>query len=151
MAQDAPFPAVEVLKEALRNGDVAVKAENLQLLAQAMAMSKNYTSQIPVLKKAAELSGEAKPYLYLGQAHMAAYEWDKAAFALQKALDIGGLEDRASVYMQLGTAYYNLRDYGGARGAFREAAKFEDYSEQASQWLQFVNREVERQEALRQM
>ena len=148
MAEDAPYPAIEIIKQGLDNGSIEDNAQNLQLLAQAMALAKDSEGQIPVLKRAAELSGEARQYLYLGQAQISQYQWADAAQSLQKALDIGGLDRPGSVYMQLGTAQYNLKRYSRALQAFKEAAAYEDYARQAKQWVSFVNQEIQRERAI---
>ena len=149
MAEDAPNPAIDVLKQAMRAGTVDASADNLQLLAQAMSLAKEYEQQIPILQRAAELSGQARQYVYLGQAQVALYDWEAAAASLEQALDIGGLERPGSTYMQIGTAYYNLKHYSRARQAFKEAAAFADYRDQARQWITFVNQEVQRETAMR--
>ena len=148
MAEDAPYPAIEIIKQGLDDGTLEDSAQNLQLLAQAMALAKDSEGQIPVLKRAAQLSGEAKQYLYLGQAQISQYQWSDAAKSLQKALDIGGLDRPGSVYMQLGTAQFNLKRYSRALQAFKEATAYEDYAKQARQWVNFVNQEIQRARAI---
>ncbi|RZO85695.1 MAG: tetratricopeptide repeat protein [Oceanococcus sp.] len=151
MAEDAPYPAIEIIKQGLDDGTIEDNAQNLQLLAQAMALAKDSEGQIPVLQRAAELSGEARQYLYLGQAQISQYQWADAASSLQKALDIGGLDRPGSVYMQLGTAQFNLKRYSRALQAFKEAAAYEDYAQQARQWVAFVNQEIQRERAIRNL
>lgn len=151
MAEDAPYPAIEIIKQGLDDGTIEDNAQNLQLLAQAMALAKDSEGQIPVLQRAAELSGEARQYLYLGQAQISQYQWADAANSLQKALDIGGLDRPGSVYMQLGTAQFNLKRYSRALQAFKEAAAYEDYAQQARQWVAFVNQEIQRERAIRNL
>ncbi len=51
--------------------------------------------------------------------------------------DLGGLERPGRAYMQIGTAYYNLKRYGQAMQAFKEATTFSDYRDQAKQWVVF--------------
>ncbi len=148
MAEDAPFPAIEILEQGLSDGRIEETAQNLQLLAQAMSLAKEPEAQIPVLEKAARLSGEARQYMYLGQAQIALYRWSDAAKSLEQALKIGGLDRPGSVYMQLGTAYYNQKAFSRAKQAFKEASAFEDYASQADQWVRFVNQEIKRVRAL---
>ena len=149
MAEDAPYPAVDVLQSAMKAGLVEESAANLQLLAQAMSLAKDPEGQIPVLKKAAALSGEAKDYMYLGQAQLALYQWAEAAESLERAVRIGGLERPGSVYMQIGTAYYNLKRYSRARQAFKEAGQYPDFAQQSAQWVRFIESEVARDQAMR--
>ena len=150
MAQDAPFPAIRMIEQGLENGTVEETADNLELLAQAMSLAKETEAQIPVLEKAARLSGEAKQYLYLGQAQIALYRWKDAARSLEKALDIGGLDRPGSVYLQLGTAYFNLKRFNPALQAFKEAGAFDDYRDQSRQWVRFIGQEIKRVQALRE-
>lgn len=148
MAEDAPFAAIEVIEGGLAEGRIEETAGNLQLLAQAMALAKDVEGQIPVLEKSAALSGEAVQYMYLGQAQVALYRWNDAATSLEKALEIGGLERPGSAYMQLGTAYFNDKNFSRALQAFKEASAFDVYAKQAQQWVRFVNQEIERFRAI---
>ncbi len=148
MAEDAPFPAIGLLQDAMQSGAVTESAENLQLLAQAMALAKDNEGQIPVLEKAAAMAKDADLYLYLGQAQMALYRWKDAAKSLQTALDIGGIDRRGSVYMQLGTAWFNQKRYARASQAFKEAAAYPDQAQSARQWVRYVDQEVQRQRAM---
>lgn len=148
MAEDAPYPAAELIREGFEAGTIEENAQSLQLLAQALALAKDSEGQIPVLEKAAKLSGEARQYLYLGQAHIAQYQWAEAAEALQQALKIGDLDRPGSVYMQLGTAYYNQKRYSRALQAFKNAGAFEDYAQQSRQWVAFVEQEIQREKAI---
>lgn len=150
MAEDAPYPAVEVIQQGMAAGTIEETAANLQLLAQAMALAKDSEGQIPVLEKAAALSQDSQQYVYLGQAQIALYRWKDAAESLTKALDIGNLDRPGSVYMQVGTAYYNLKKYSQALQAFKEAGAFADYATQAQQWQRFVQSEIQRARAMRQ-
>ncbi|MGB1557846.1 MAG: tetratricopeptide repeat protein [Oceanococcaceae bacterium] len=148
MAEDAPYPAIALLQEAMQSGALEESADNLQLLAQAMALARDSAGQIPVLARAASMARDADLYVYLGQAQLSLYRWADAADSLQKALDIGGLDRRGSVYMQLGTAWFNLKRYSRASQAFREATAFADQASAARQWVNYVNQEVARHKAM---
>ena len=148
MAEDAPYPAISVLQEALAAGTVKASADNLQLLAQAMALARDSEGQIPVLARAASMAQDADLYIYLGQAQLSLYRWADAAESLQKALDIGGVDRRGSVYMQLGTAWFNQKRYSRASQAFKEATAFPEQAEAARQWVRYVGQEVARQKAM---
>lgn len=148
MAEDAPYAAIELMKREMRAKRIEPNADNLQLLAQAMALGKEYEQQVPVLERAAELSGEAKQFLYLGQAQMALYRWADAAKSLDRAVQIGGLDRLGNIHMQIGTAYYNIKRFSQARRAFRAAANYPDTAQKASQWVRFVDKEVERERAI---
>ncbi|WP_420429179.1 tetratricopeptide repeat protein [Algiphilus sp.] len=144
MSMDIPYPAMGVLQAGMESGAIEESAANLQLLAQAMSLARESEAQIAVLEQAAQLSGEAKHYMYLGQAHIALYHWKAAADAFNKALAIGGLDNPGSVLMQMGSAYFQMKAYGRSLQAFEQAAEYDTYRTQALQWVEFVQREVER-------
>lgn len=148
LAEQAPYGAVRVVREGLESGRIADTIENLQLYAQALSLAQEYEAQLPVLEQAAQKSGQGKHYVYLGQAHSALGHWRQAANAYEKALNIGELERTGSVFMQLGMARYNAKQYKAARKAFIKAIDFPASEQQASNWLKFVDGEIKRAAAL---
>lgn len=148
LAEQAPYGAMRVMKKGLSEGVIEDSVQNLQLYAQALSVGQEYEAQLPVLKQAAEKSGEAKHFVYLGQAHNALGMWSEAAKAFEKAIKIGGLEREGSVLMQLGMARYNAKHYQSARRAFVAALEFPKSQDQASNWLKFVDGEIKREKAL---
>ena len=148
MAEDAPFPAIELIQEGFDAGTVQENASNLQLLAQAMSLARETEAQIPVLEKAAAMSNDAQQFMYLGQAQLALYQWQDAASSLERALAMGGLDRQGGIYMQIGTAYYNLKRYGPALQAFKNAGRFAAFKKQSSQWVKFVQMEIQHQKVV---
>jgi len=148
LAEQAPYGAMQVMKRGLEEGVIEDSVQNLQLYAQALSIGQEYEAQLPVLKRAAEKSGEAKHYVYLGQAHNALGNWQLAAQAYEQAIDIGGLEREGSVLLQLGMARYNAKQYTSARKAFVAALAFPNSEQQASNWIKFVDGEIKREKAL---
>lgn len=148
LAEQAPYGAMQVMKKGLDDGVIEDNVQNLQLYAQALSVGQEYEAQLPILKRAADKSGEAKHFVYLGQAHNALGRWSEAAKAFERAINIGKLEREGSVLMQLGMARYNAKQYKSARKAFVAALEFPKSQEQASNWLKFVDGEIRRQAAL---
>jgi predicted Zn-dependent protease len=107
MAQEAPQRAVDLLKARLRDKTLEINVENLQLLAQALSLSRDTDEAIPVLSKLAQMSGESKHYNYLGQAYSQQGSWAKAADAYDQALKAKDVANADSLHMSLGTALYN--------------------------------------------
>ncbi|MFA5938911.1 MAG: CDC27 family protein [Sinimarinibacterium sp.] len=149
MVQDAPYPAVRLLTQGMRDKVIAVNADTLQLFAQALAMSKEYEQQIPVLQKLAEMTGEAKHYNFLGQAQLELGRWNEATASFRSALTAKNLDDPASIRMQLGTALYNAGKFNEARTTFIAASQSEKYATPANNWVKFVSNEIERRNAVR--
>lgn len=148
LAEQAPYGAVRVIKKALADGHIEDSVQNLQLYAQALSLAQEYEAQLPVLESAAQKSGDAKHYVYLGQAQAALGHWQQAAEAYEKALLAKELERKGSVFMQLGMARYNAKQYPSAKKAFLAAVSFPQSEKQANNWLKFVEGEIKRAEAL---
>ena len=151
MVQEIPYAAVRLIASGIKNKRIKASSENLQLFAQALALSQEYRQQIPVLKTLAEMTGEAKHYAYLGQAYNETGDWKSAASAFRAALKAKGLDKPADTQMQLGTALFNDNQFAEARSHFVAAAQSATLAEAASNWVRFVDQEIARREAVRAM
>ena len=149
LAEEAPQRAVDVMTAKLKDKTLAVDAENLQLLAQALALAKEVERSIPVLTKLAALTGESKHYNYLGQAYSQTGEWSKAADAYRAALNGKNVSNPGNLSMQLGTVLYNNGKLVEAKQAFANASQSESQADAAANWVKFINTELERNAALR--
>lgn len=150
MISDVPYPAVRLLAQGMKDKSIKVNAETLLLLAQALAMSHEYQQQIPVLRKLAQMTGEAKHYVYLGQAYNETGDWQSAAEAFRTALKAGNLEKRADTHMQLGTALFNANQFAEAKAQFVAAADSPALAQAAGNWIKFVDQEIARREAVKE-
>ena len=151
LVSEVPYPAVRLLAQGMKSKVIPVNAETLQLYAQALAMAREYKQQIPVLKKLAEMTGEARHYSYLGQAYNEIGDWENAADAFRSALKAKGLDKAADAHMQLGTALFNANKFAEARGQFVIAAQSEVLAQQAGNWIKFVDQEIARRDAVKGM
>jgi tetratricopeptide (TPR) repeat protein len=150
MVEDVPYPAVQLLTKAFKDQTIEPEAETLQLYAQALAMAKEYEAQIPVLKRLAELTDEARHHAFLGQAHAEAGQWNEAIAAFQAALKGKELDDPDGIRMQLGTAQFNAGRLSDARRTFIAASESDKHGKMASNWIKFVGAEIQRREAIGQ-
>lgn len=149
LAEEAPARAVDLLKAKFRDKTLDVNAENLQLLAQSLALAKETEQSIPVLTKLAGMTGESKHYNYLGQAYTQLNNWPKAADAFQAALKGKDVANAANLQMQLGTALYNAGKLNDAKQAFIAASSADHQKDAALNWVKFIDTEIQRNNALR--
>jgi len=149
LAEEAPQQAVNLITARMKDKLIPLNAENLQLLAQALAIAKETERSIPVLVKLSSLTGESKHYNFLGQAYSQTGEWSKAADAYAAALKGANVSNPGSLNMQLGTVLYNSGKLAEARQAFSQASGSESQTEAAANWVKFINTEIERNQALR--
>lgn len=151
MVQGAPYPAVRLMTEGFKAKTIKVNLENLQLYAQALSIAQEYKQQVPVLEKVAEMSGEARHFTYLGQAYNELGDWKSAAESFRSALKAKNLDKPGDVHMQLGTALFNDNQYAEARRQFSAAAETPALALNAGNWIKFVDQEIQRREAVRNM
>lgn len=151
LVEDVPYPAVQLLTKAFRDQVIEPEAETLQLYAQALALAQEREAQIPVLKRLAEMTGEARHYAFLGQAQAEAGNWQAAIDAFQSALKGKDLDDPNGIRMQLGTAQFNAGRLSDARRTFIAASESDKHGETAANWIKFVGAEIERKRAMVQM
>lgn len=149
LAEDAPQQAVSLITARMKDKLIPLTADNLQLLAQSLAIAKETERSIPVLVKLASLTGESKHYNFLGQAYSQTSNWPKAAEAYAAALKGANVSNPASLNMQLGTVLYNSGKLAEAKQAFSQASGSESQTEAAANWVKFINTEIERNQALR--
>lgn len=75
---------------------------------------------------------------YLGHCYSAAHDYVEAEQKLTEALRLGGLPNSLEyrAHCELGTAYFNLRDYAKAKKEFEKGAKYADatYIKQTEIW-----------------
>ena len=148
LINDAPYPAVQVLKRGFDKKRIAESASSLQIYAQALSLSKEHKAEISALSQLASLTGESKHYVYLGQAHLRLGHWAEAAEAYKKATNAKNVERPGSLQMQIGNALYNQKKYAEAKSAFQAALQYADTVKDAATWVNFMDKEIQRAKAL---
>ena len=141
---ETPFAAVQVLQKSLKQGLVKESIVTLQLYAQALSLSKEHDDEITTLGKLAALSGEAKHYVYLGQAHVQLGHWAEAADAYRRAAKSNNVERPGSLQMMIGNALYNQKKITEAKAAFQAALQYSDTVKDAATWVNFMDKELQR-------
>ncbi|MHA7834364.1 MAG: tetratricopeptide repeat protein [Algiphilus sp.] len=150
MVEDAPYPAVRVMTKGFKRKIISPTPENLQLYAQALGLAQQYETQVKVLKRLADESGEAKHYVFLGQGLSQLGRFEEAAAAFANALASGDAKQPGRVHMQRGQALFNAGALQQAKDSFQQALNYQDTQNTAQTWMTYVNREIKRREALKE-
>ncbi|MAR91223.1 MAG: hypothetical protein CML06_10175 [Pseudomonadales bacterium] len=148
--QDIPYKAARVLEQGMDRGIVTQNERNLKLLSYAWSTAQEARKALPVLVKAAEASATGELDVQLGSTYYRLDEWKNAVSYLRQGLDKGDVKNVDNAYMLLGLSLFNLDRFEDARYAFKQAAKYEGSKTVASQWLNYVDKEMERREILAQ-
>ncbi|MFT7405419.1 MAG: tetratricopeptide (TPR) repeat protein [Zhongshania sp.] len=149
LSQEVPYKAAKVLDRGIKKGDIPATSKNLELLGNAWRQAQELKKAIPEMEKAASKSDKGELWSRLGNIYLDNDQFDKAAEAIENAFKKGDIKRPDNAYLVLGMARFNLQEYEGARKAFKEAAKSEKSAGYAKQWMNFMNKEIQRQEALK--
>lgn len=145
---DVPYKAAKVLETGMKKGIIKEDKDNLKLLSYAWSASQEAKKALPVLIKAAQSSDTGELDVRLGQTYFQLDEFDKAVKSFRQGIKKGELDHVDNAYLLLGLSLYNMEQFEDAQYAFKEAAKYKDSKTAANQWLNFIDKEIERRNIL---
>jgi len=141
---EVPYKAAKLLQEKMDAGVVAKSEKHYRLLSQAWMLSMEDSKAIPALKAAAALASDGELDLRLANAYLNVSEYGDCVTSANAAVRKGGLKNPDNAQISLGMCLYNLRRYGDAKTAFRNAAKAPRARRTSDQWIRVIDAEVER-------
>ncbi len=150
MQREVPYKAATLLESEMEEGRVDKNAKNYRLLSQAWMLAQEDAKAIPALKEAARMNtDDGELDVRLGNSYLNISEYSDCAAAVRSGLRKGGLKSPDNAQISLGMCLYNLKQYGDAKKAFAEAGKVQRSRRIANQWMQVIDAEVQRNEAIR--
>jgi tetratricopeptide (TPR) repeat protein len=147
---DVPYKAARVLEKGVGDKSVEDSSKTLEILGNAWRQSQELKKAIPVMEQAAAKSEKGELFCRLGSVYLDNDNFKKAIVANKKGLKRGGVKRPDSCQLVLGMAYFNVKNYSGARKAFKQAAKDKRSKKYADQWVKYMNNEIERQRKLQE-
>jgi len=146
---EVPYKAATLLQEKMDGGDVPKSEKNYRLLSQAWMLSMEDQKAIPALQAAAKLATNGELDQRLANAFLNVGQYDDCVKSGNNAVRKGGLKNPDNIQISLGMCLYNLRRYGDAKTAFRNAAKVPRSQRTSSQWIKVIDSEIERNRQIR--
>jgi len=137
-----PYRAAEILSGALEAQEVEASGNNYRKLFELWFQAREKDRAQEALARAAQLTGDTQLYLYLAQLQMDGQSW-QAMHKTMLAACSSQLEDRyvSRANLLLGVSQLKLGDDSGARRSFINATLIGGATEQAGQWLEFMQAE----------
>ncbi len=145
-----PVKAAIILEKEMNAGNVDESVRNLRLLSQAWYSAREDKKAIPPLVKAAAAGDEGELYIRLAQSYLNLEQWNNAAEAAKKALEVGGLKRIDTANIMYGMALFNQKKLEQSRRAFQAAGKDPRSKRAAAQWIKYVDSEIRRRDTLEQ-
>jgi len=149
LQRETPYLAAKLLEKEMAAGRVQKDGKNYRLLSQAWQLAQEDEKAIPALKEAARLTTDGELDIRLGNAYLNIGKYDECVSAVQAGIRKGGLKSPDNAQISLGMCLYNQRKYRPAVEAFQAAAKTERSRRVSNQWINVINADVERNEAIR--
>lgn len=149
LQRETPYLAATLLEKEMAAGRVQKDGKNYRLLSQAWQLAQEDEKAIPALKEAARLTPDGELDIRLGNAYLNIGKYDECVSAVQTGIRKGGLKSPDNAQISLGMCLYNQRKYRPAIEAFQAAAKTERSKRVSNQWINVINADVERNEAIR--
>ena len=146
---EVPYKAATLMQEKMDAGVVPKTEKHYRLLSQAWQLSMEDEKAIPALKAAAALASDGELDQRLANSYLNIGEYGDCVTSANKAISKGGLKNPDNAQISLGMCLYNLRRYADAKAAFRTAGKVPRSQRTASQWIQVIDAEVERNRQIR--
>jgi tetratricopeptide (TPR) repeat protein len=145
---DVPIKAVIVLEEGFDKKIVKQNEKNLETFSQSLMLAREYKRSLAPLERAAKLSEEGKLYIRLAQVNIELDKHAEAIKAIEAGLKKGDLNRPDTAQTLLGMSYYNIDKLPEAIKAFRAAAKDKRSRKAATQWVNFLRKEIDRRQKL---
>ncbi len=146
--KDVPYKAAKVMDKGLKDGSIEDKSRNWEITGNAWRQAQELDKSIPAMEKAAAAAETGELYTRLGSIYLDSDQNKKAITAINKGLSRGGVKRPDTARLMLGMAYFNTDQYEKAREACQAAARAERSSKYASQWIRYMDSELERQRSL---
>jgi tetratricopeptide (TPR) repeat protein len=145
---EVPYKAAKVMDKGLQDGSIEDKSKNWEVAGNAWRQAQEVKKAIPAMEKAAAKAETGELYARLGTIYLDGDQNQKAITAINRGLSKGGVKRPDTARLILGMAYFNTKDYEKARSAFQAAARDERSAKYASQWIKYMDSEIERQQSL---
>ncbi|MCP5089675.1 MAG: hypothetical protein GY949_01995 [Gammaproteobacteria bacterium] len=141
---EVPYKAGKLLDEKMTAGVVSKNEKNYRLLSQAWMLAMEDEKSIPALQEAARLSSDGDLDLRLANAYLNLGNYGECVKSANSAARKGGLKNPDNMQISLGMCLYNLKRYGDAKTAFRQAAKVPRSARTSNQWIRVIDADLER-------
>jgi tetratricopeptide (TPR) repeat protein len=146
---EVPYKAAVLLQEKIDAGVVVKNEKNYRLLSQSWSLAQEDEKAIPALQLAAGMAKNGEVDARLANSYLNVGKYDDCVGSANTAIRKGGLKSPDNIQISLGMCLYNLRRYGDAKSAFREAAKVPRSQRTSGQWIRVIDAELERNRQIR--
>lgn len=145
-----PFYAGEIMTKHLKSGEIEATRSNWSSAARSYYTAREFELAAETYNEVVKYTDDdeelMKAYRSQGDAYALSDEYSKAAQAFQRALDVGSAEgsDAGRLYMSLGEAHFNAKQYRQAVAAMQNAARYSATRRNAESWAGYIRETAQR-------
>jgi tetratricopeptide (TPR) repeat protein len=147
MYMQIPLKAAQVLERGFSAKQLDANEKNLEALATAWLVAREYDKAETAMAKAAAASNKGELFKRLGQIQMENENWKGALDSLQKAQQKGGLKSVGETAFLAGVCAVQLKQWKTAEASLRVAMQDEKTAKMAAEWLNHLQAELAFREA----
>lgn len=136
-----PFKAAQVIEQGFELGALIKDDKTLSFLAQSYVGAKEYDKAVVTYQTLADISDTGVASQQIAEIRLQQGRFAETVAAAQAAVKKGKLDNPGNLYLALGMANFNLKQFDQALEAFEQAKEFKNAKKMAQQWLKFVERE----------
>ncbi|MCO4320207.1 tetratricopeptide repeat protein [Aliidiomarina quisquiliarum] len=147
---EVPYHAGVVMTRHLQNGDIESTRSNWASAARSFYTAREFKRAAQVYDEVVKYTDDKeelmKAFRSQGDAYALSDDYRKAAQSFQRAVDVGVAEgaDAGRLYMSLGEAHFNARQYRQAIAAMENASRYSATRRNAESWAGFIRETAER-------
>jgi uncharacterized protein HemY len=148
LASEVPYKAATTMTKGIKAEQIESTSKNLELTGNAWRGAQEIDKAIPVMASAAAKSEKGELWTRLGTLYLSNDDFKNASKAIKAGLKKGQVKRPDQANLALGMAYFNMKDYQSARKAFGEAGRDRRSENTAAQWIDYMDKELKRQQSL---
>lgn len=136
-----PYKAAMVMEKGFELGELKQNDKNLSFLAQSYVGAKEYDKAVTTYRNLAKISDNGIADQQIAEIRLQQGRYEETVAAAQAAAKKGKLDNPGNLYLALGMASFNLKQFDQALEAFEQAVQHKSAKRMAQQWMKFVERE----------
>ncbi len=150
---DIPYHAGVIMTRHLESGDIEGTRSNWASAARSFYTAREFKRAAEVYEQVVTFADDKeelmKAFRSQGDAYALSDDYRKAAQSFQRAVDVGAADgaDAGRLYMSLGEAHFNARQYRQAIAAMESATRYSATRRNAESWAGFIRETAERRGA----
>lgn len=141
MFMEIPLRAAQVLDRGLEAKQVEANEKNLEKLANAWFAAREYAKAEDAMGRAAKASDKGELWKQLGYIQLEREKYKDALDSFQRSEKKGGSKKPGEVEFMIGVTATQLKQWKLAENALRSAMTHEQYTKQATEWLNHMRNE----------